>query len=90
MEEQCIRVIVSGRVQGVNFRASAKEQAATKGISGYVKNLADGNVEVVACGDDSALEWLLDWLHKGPSSARVDEVKVESIPFKPRSAFTVK
>lgn len=90
MEEQCIRVLVSGRVQGVNFRNSTLEQARSKGISGYAKNLSDGRVEVVACGDESALEWLLEWLHKGPSSARVDEVDVESIPYKPRKEFSVK
>ncbi|WP_148862319.1 acylphosphatase [Marinobacter fonticola] len=90
MEEQCIRVVVSGRVQGVNFRASAQEQAKSKGISGYAKNLSNGGVEIVACGDESAIEWLVEWLHKGPAQARVDEVKVESIPYKPRKEFSVK
>lgn len=90
MDEQCIRVRVSGRVQGVFFRASTREQALSKGISGYAKNLPDGRVEVVACGDDDALEWLVAWLHKGPPKARVDAVDIESIAFEPHKAFSIR
>lgn len=89
MEEQCIRVRVSGRVQGVFFRASTREQALRKGISGYAKNLPDGRVEVLACGDGAALEWLLAWLRHGPSKARVDHVDVESVASKPLKDFSV-
>ncbi|TBW59457.1 acylphosphatase [Marinobacter halodurans] len=90
MDEQCIRVRVSGLVQGVFFRASTQEQARAKGISGYVKNLPDGRVEVVACGDEDALERLVEWLHKGPDRARVDHVDVETVNFRSHQGFNIK
>jgi acylphosphatase len=70
----CARFIVSGRVQGVFFRASTREQAQRLDISGYAKNLDDGTVEVIACGDAANLEALERWLEQGPSAARVDRV----------------
>jgi len=70
----CAKFIVSGRVQGVFFRASTRTQAVRLGLSGYAKNLADGGVEVLACGDRAALDELERWLHVGPSAARVREV----------------
>ncbi|MGH8190819.1 MAG: acylphosphatase [Rhodanobacteraceae bacterium] len=76
----CARFLVAGRVQGVFFRASTREQALRLGISGYARNLADGNVEVVACGDDAALAELERWLHQGPPAARVQAVTRESLP----------
>lgn len=65
---------VSGRVQGVCFRACTREQAMARGLSGYARNLPDGGVEVLACGNASAIDALEQWLHKGPPAARVDEV----------------
>ncbi|MFE8069559.1 acylphosphatase [Marinobacteraceae bacterium S3BR75-40.1] len=76
MEEKCIRAIVSGQVQGVNFRASTRSVAEPLGITGHAKNLSDGTVEVLACGDDQALEELVEWLHKGPPAADVTNVDV--------------
>ena len=67
----CARFIVSGRVQGVFFRASARDEALRLGLTGHARNLADGSVEVVACGDDEALAQLERWLHEGPPLARV-------------------
>jgi acylphosphatase len=71
---QCARFIVSGKVQGVFFRASAREQAQRLDLSGYAKNLDDGSVEVVACGEAANIDALERWLQKGPASARVDRV----------------
>ena len=71
---ECARFIVSGRVQGVFFRASAREQAQRLDISGHAKNLDDGTVEVIACGDAANLEELERWLQKGPAAAHVDRV----------------
>ncbi|MGH8234612.1 MAG: acylphosphatase [Rhodanobacteraceae bacterium] len=76
----CARFIVTGRVQGVFFRASTREQALRLGLTGYAKNLADGNVEVVACGTDTALAGLEKWLRQGPPAARVEHVKREAMP----------
>jgi acylphosphatase len=70
-----VRFVVSGRVQGVFFRASTREEAMKLGISGHARNLDDGRVEVVANGSDDALATLEAWLHHGPSSARVDRVE---------------
>jgi acylphosphatase len=76
----CARFIVRGHVQGVFFRASTREQALKLGIAGYAKNLADGGVEVLACGPEQALDALQDWLRHGPPSARVENVAREAMP----------
>lgn len=72
------RFLVSGRVQGVFYRASAREQALMLGLVGYAKNLPDGRVEVLACGSESAIEALERWLWRGPSTAKVTEVQREA------------
>ena len=74
------RFLVSGRVQGVFFRASTRSEAQRLGLAGSAKNLADGRVEVVASGSDDALKALERWLWQGPPSARVEEVQRESVP----------
>ena len=71
------RYFVSGKVQGVWFRASAREQALALGLRGHARNLADGRVEVLAVGDAAALAQLEAWLHRGPAHARVDAVTRE-------------
>lgn len=73
----CRRFVVSGRVQGVWFRASTREQAERLGIRGHALNLPDGGVEVVACGEAAALDELATWLRRGPEKARVDTLTVE-------------
>jgi acylphosphatase len=69
---------VEGRVQGVWFRASTREQAESLGITGHAINLADGDVEVLACGPAAALEALYEWLHEGPELAKVGRVESRS------------
>ena len=71
---ECARFIVSGKVQGVFFRASAREQAQRLDITGHARNLDDGTVEVIACGDAANIEELERWLQQGPASAHVDRV----------------
>jgi len=71
------RCLVSGKVQGVFFRASTRQKAVELGCAGYAKNLADGRVEVLAMGEPSAIAQLIDWLRIGPPAARVTEVEVE-------------
>ena len=75
------RFIVKGRVQGVFFRESTRRVAESLGLTGHAINLADGNVEVVACGDMDALDKLATWLHDGPPMSRVDSVVAESVEF---------
>ena len=70
------RVLVVGRVQGVWFRESCRERAEALGVTGWVRNRADGAVEGVFEGTDSAVARLVAWCHEGPSRARVDRVDV--------------
>lgn len=67
---------VWGRVQGVYYRASTRHEAEKLGLHGWVRNRADGTVELVAEGPERALEALLTWLHQGPDTAEVAEVEV--------------
>ncbi|HEX7325791.1 MAG TPA: acylphosphatase [Rhodanobacteraceae bacterium] len=76
----CARFLISGRVQGVFFRAATREYALRLGVAGYAKNLPDGRVEVVAAGSDDALADLERWLHRGPPAAEVDTVTREALP----------
>jgi acylphosphatase len=71
------RCYVSGRVQGVFYRASAAQRANELGLSGFARNLPDGRVEVLAVGPAEALQQFTDWLAVGPTAARVSEVRIE-------------
>jgi acylphosphatase len=73
------RFLVTGRVQGVFFRASTRTQALLLGIAGVARNLDDGRVEIVATGPDEALDALERWLQRGPPAARVEGVSRERI-----------
>jgi acylphosphatase len=75
MSVKAQRHFISGRVQGVFFRASTRQQALQLGLTGYAKNLADGRVEVVAVGEAAALQTLQQWLKQGPPAASVIEVQ---------------
>ena len=82
---------ISGLVQGVWYRASAKDVARRLGLRGWVRNLPDGRVEIVAEGDEEALKALIDWCWEGPPLARVENVEVVWEPYLGEfSDFTVK
>jgi len=70
-------VFVSGRVQGVWFRASTRDKAEELSLNGWVRNLPDGRVEAVFEGDDRAVEEMVEWCRYGPPMARVDRVDIE-------------
>jgi acylphosphatase len=72
-----VRYLVAGRVQGVFFRAATAEAAARLELGGWVRNLPDGSVEVVAVGSEPSLADLARWLWQGPPAARVTSVRVE-------------
>ncbi len=74
-----VKCLVSGHVQGVYYRASARYQAQQLGITGHAVNLADGRVEVLACGEPGAIEQFRRWLAQGPAGARVSGVACEVI-----------
>jgi acylphosphatase len=85
----CFRCLVGGRVQGVFFRASAREQAMRLGVTGYARNLPDGRVEVLACGDVAAVAQMRAWLASGPPMAEVSGVACEPLDFHPHSGFNL-
>ena len=72
----CMRYLISGRVQGVFYRASAQQQASKLALRGWVRNLTDGRVELLACGNPSALKELEKWLQIGPDYAKVSNIEV--------------
>ena len=72
---ECRLFLIEGRVQGVLFRESTRRAAQPLGITGYAKNMQDGSVQVLACGEPGALDRLAEWLKQGPSMAQVDRVE---------------
>lgn len=74
MAKQCVQALVSGRVQGVWYRQSTKQQALAHHVTGWAKNLPDGRVEVRLCGEPKDVAVVLSWLAEGPDMARVDGV----------------
>lgn len=77
-----LHAFVSGRVQGVFFRSRTSEVASSLNLKGWVRNLRDGRVEVVAEGEDNKIEELIKFLHKGPPHAIVSDVEITWEKFK--------
>lgn len=75
----CKKSLVGGRVQGVFYRASTATRARELGVKGYAKNLPDGRVEVLACGDAAAVQALIDWLWKGSTASKVTSVETRDV-----------
>ena len=73
------QLYISGGVQGVGFRAYAALKARALGVTGYVRNLSDGRVEVFAEGNVGSLEPFIAWCHQGPSLARVEQVEIHEL-----------
>ena len=73
------RCFISGRVQGVFYRASARHKATELGCAGYARNLPDGRVEVLAVGEPESVQSLLDWLWRGSSASEVKFVEVQEL-----------
>lgn len=89
-EQKCIRCYISGKVQGVWFRASTKKQADELGITGFARNLADGRVEVLACGKEKDIAKLYEWLKQGPQLAKVTDITYEELPWQEWHQFETK
>ncbi|WP_049999062.1 acylphosphatase [Halococcus sediminicola] len=77
MSDTRAHVFVSGRVQGVSYRASTRDAARDAGLDGWVKNLDDGRVEAVFEGSEASVERLVEWCHEGSPAADVDGVDAE-------------
>ncbi|ALM52637.1 acylphosphatase [Halomonas huangheensis] len=86
----CVKALVSGRVQGVSYRWTTREQARQLGVTGYAVNLDDGRVEVLLCGDQPCVEQMAQWLWQGSDLAQVTAVEVVAVSLdNPPTEFTV-
>lgn len=88
--EKTIHCFVSGRVQGVCFRMSTEQQAKILGLTGWVRNLSDGRVEVMASGEASLIDELQEWLSHGPKMAKVINVECQSVDYQVFSDFSIR
>lgn len=86
-DQLCMHCFVSGKVQGVWYRANTKKEADRLGLKGYARNLPDGRVEVLACGRRDQLDELYQWLQHGPELARVTDVSREELPWQDKQDF---
>ena len=82
----CKRCLVGGRVQGVYYRATAARRARELGIHGYARNLPDGRVEVLACGENESVSAFVKWLWIGSSASKVTSVEVNDAAVDPQRA----
>ena len=81
MSNKCVNIIVSGIVQGVFFRAAALRKAKHIGVTGWVKNLPDGRVELMVEGEEILVNQMIVWCKKGPMGAKVENVDIEVLPY---------
>jgi acylphosphatase len=87
---RAVRAVVSGRVQGVWYRAHTERRARELGLCGTVENLPDGTVEIVAEGDASSIDQLLEWAWSGSPLSEVGSVEVEDLSLAGRRGFSVR
>ncbi|MGC3872343.1 acylphosphatase [Halomonas sp. GXIMD04776] len=88
MDHHCIKATVNGRVQGVGYRHAVSKRAREANVAGHVSNLADGSVEVIACGEQEKIDRLIEWLWHGPPAAQVTHVQIEEIAWCEYTNFT--
>ena len=89
-EKICIHCFVSGKVQGVWFRMSTQNRAKELGLTGWARNLPDGRVEVIACGECDKVGQLYEWLKYGPELAEVTDITYAEIAWQNHERFGVK
>ncbi|MDF2152238.1 acylphosphatase [Vibrio sp. CAU 1672] len=89
MDLKCERFLVKGYVQGVGFRYHTSHQGLKLGLTGYAKNLNDGDVEVMACGNPDKIEEFAQWLAEGPRTANVESVIRARASYKPFRGFKI-
>ena len=91
MSQARVHLLISGRVQGVYFRARTRDEAKKRRLTGWVKNLYDGRVEAVFEGNDEDIQSMISWCHQGPPHAVVTDVSVEGETYRDEfSDFTVR
>lgn len=89
MAKESRKFIVSGVVQGVGFRYHTCHEGLKRDLTGYARNLDNGDVEVIACGDKAQLDSLHEWLKQGPRMSKVNQLISEEIPFKTYDGFKI-
>ena len=90
MPKICIKATISGKVQGVFFRDSTVKKAHQLKLTGWVRNTSDGNVELVACGEQDRIATLTEWLWQGSRAAKVSNVAWEETPCETFDTFIIK
>lgn len=87
MSKCCLKALVTGKVQGVWYRRATQQQALEAGVAGHARNLEDGRVEVLLCGESSDVDAVVRWLWEGPPNAQVTDVVVENAGWQDLDAF---
>ncbi len=90
MSKICIKAVVSGRVQGVFYRDTARKKAEELQLTGWAKNTKDGHVDLVACGEQDHIVEFTDWLWMGSDTSEVSNVHWEETPWEAIDGFSVK
>lgn len=89
-EEQGLHFYISGHVQGVFFRSKTQNKAIELGLTGWVRNIPDGRVEIMAYGSDEQLKALHEWLQASPSGTHVEAIEVKAVPLQKHPLFEIK
>jgi len=84
-----VHLVIKGKVQGVYYRASARDVAREVGVTGWIKNMTDGNVEALVSGPEERVEKFIEWCRKGPKNAEVSEVIVNDSKERPLADFRI-
>ena len=87
MKQQRVRLLVSGKVQGVFFRQALKVVAKKNNVSGWVRNLKDRRVEAILEGDSKSINLVIEWASIGPANSRVDDIEINNEEFKNESSM---
>lgn len=87
--KETLVIHITGKVQGVYFRQSTMEKAMQLGVTGKVRNMRDGSVELTATGEHTQLQSLVQWCHEGPGRARVDHVTTTAVPLQEFEKFVI-
>lgn len=85
----CISALITGKVQGVGYRYTTREQAIARQLTGWVRNLADGRVEALIVGERTNLNSMVDWLHAGSPAAEVTAVTLKELPLQSFQTFEI-
>ena len=90
MEKICVHFNITGHVYGVYYRDATCKKAKQLGLTGRVKNLSDGSVDVIVCGKEEKINLLASWFYVGPAAARVSSVSAEDVEWQEFDDFVIK